>query len=400
MSKTHYTKNGNANERKKPSYSKEEEDLEKSDDSDKQILVVNRMIKSKIFLDSSQSSKNNVNNRIIKRKNTNISHNAAEKIIQNRKTQTGILMKSTLTSSQIKNAEKEMQRSHTSLTTKNNKIMNKSEKKDNIKMVQNVRKKNNSENKAEMDRNSETNILRSEKHHNSIGMESNFFAEIINSICVDSSSNTDACVPKYAITTEWDNAPTGAMGSKIINQRGSGSYKKVMNKIQHLSKINQNYGPTYPYSHDTGNQMIAMKYGNSCEETYTENYSCENVIKQSNHLGNTVDEQMDGRISHLDNDYIYEFNQNNHSYDKKEDTYVREPNEDTTSVIKYGEFELYEINEELEKIIEEENSIQEQLIYLTNKELDIDLKIKQKKHRKIVAEKDGQKTKGDDEDVQ
>ncbi|SBT35063.1 conserved Plasmodium protein, unknown function [Plasmodium ovale wallikeri] len=399
MSKTHYTKNGNPNERRKPSYPKEEEDLEKSDDSDKQILVVNRMIKSKIFLDSSQSSKNNVNNRIIKRKNTNISHNAAEKIIQNRKTQTGILMKNTLTSSQIKNAEKEMHKSHTALTTKNNKIMIKSEKKDNIKMVQNVRKKNNSENKAERDKNSETNILRSEKQHNSIGMESNFFTEIINSICVDSSSNTDACVPTHAITTERDNSPTRAVGGKIIDQRGSGTYTQAMNKIQHLSKINQNYDPIYPNSHDTGNQMAPMKYGNSCEETYTENYSCENVIKQSNHLDYTVDEQMEERNSHLDNNYIYEFNQNNNSYDKKEDTYVRELNEEATSVIKYGEFELYEINEELEKIIEEENSIQEQLIYLTNKELDIDLKIKQKKHRKIIAEKDGQKKKVEDEDV-
>lgn len=64
---------------------------------------------------------------------------------------------------------------------------------------------------------------------------------------------------------------------------------------------------------------------------------------------------------------------------------------DSTSVIKYDDFELNEINEELNKIIEEERIIQEQILRLTDRELELLMQRNKKRNQKKIRERQKQK---------
>ncbi|CDU18123.1 conserved Plasmodium protein, unknown function [Plasmodium yoelii] len=309
MKNSSCNKNKKTNERQKVlDFPNDPNEFEKSSDSDKEISVVNRTIKSKIFMSLDKDIKNNNKNSTSKNKYGNNSPKLIQGSIQKAKKideaefteKNKTLPSSNKLSSSLYLAKK----SEKSFIPKKNTIINESGILDTIKK-------------------SDDNCLESKCNiyeTKSIGIKKETYRHKNNGELEYSENN---------------------------------AHHKLDNSISQ-SKIDE--------------------YNNGSDEHFTENYSYNNLTENNNSYYYPL---KDYKISHQsnDNNYIYSINKNC--------VLKNEPNNDTNSeVIKYGKFELDEINKELEKIIEEENDIHEKLIYLTNKELDITLKVKQKNNEK------------------
>ncbi|KEG02081.1 conserved Plasmodium protein, unknown function [Plasmodium vinckei vinckei] len=290
MKNSSYNKNTKTNERQKAlDFPNDLNELEKSSDSDKDILVVNRTIKSKIFLSLDKDIKNNSKNNTSKNKY----RNNFPKLIQG----------STQKAKKIDVAE----------FTKNNKALPSSNE---LTSSLDLTKKN------------EKSFI---SKNNTIINES----EILDTIKKEDGN----CLKEKCSLYE-----TKSIG-----------IKNKMYRHKNSVELNHSENNTHHKLDNSISQPKINEYNNGFDEKFTENYSYINLTQ----------------------------NNSNCYYSLKNYSTLHQTNDNTNSeTIKYGAFELDEINKELEKIIEEENDIHEKLIYLTNKELDITLKAKQKNNEK------------------
>ncbi|SBT71244.1 conserved Plasmodium protein, unknown function [Plasmodium malariae] len=362
-----------------------EEEYEKSDDSDKHIMVVNRKIKSQIFFEphNKKNIKDMNNKMIIKKKKTNICHEPIGDFKHNKSKQIGnMLTKNTSNPSNFKNAEKVLQKSSTSLIVKQNKIMNKSGINDNIKMEENIRNKNNLQNNVEAHDKQENDTIGKKTDESDKCMDLHFSSEIMNSTCANYCIlETNAIADAHSDKIKYRD-PNDMTEGKIIGDKDDNShYNKEINKIQNHNRAKQIDNSNDFCSYEIASQHVLQECKKTrreiceevCEEVYDKEheewYAYTNVIKQHNHYHyDYIDEKVEEKRFHMNNNYIYKKNKNNYVDREKEYTFINKTNENTDSVIKYEEFELDEINKELEQIVEEENRIQEKLIYLSNKE--------------------------------
>ncbi|CRG96196.1 conserved Plasmodium protein, unknown function [Plasmodium gallinaceum] len=344
------------------SFSKDEYD--KSEDSDKEIMVINRMLKSKIFLQSNNNNNNNyINKKIIKR-STNI-YNTKENFDKNK--QNANKLKKSL-NFQSKKIENEF---HENLSLK--------DKQNCIKKLEkiNIKKKKETENK-DLNKN-ENKFKGNEKSENDKCDKLNSFKEMesiskINDNCINH-NNAKNCITNKSFEKTND---------KIIDQQNNcNNNEKGVNK--NLYKIDENNNFNNSYSYDKIVEGLGYDYKKKKEENNIESTSYIN-IKQNNDY--CIEENIEEKDYYLNKNYIYESSKCIYLQKKNNNIII---NEDNSSVIKYDEFELEEINNELERIIEEENYIQEQILHLTDKELELAIKIKKSQHSKKLLEKENTK---------
>ncbi|SCM20844.1 conserved Plasmodium protein, unknown function [Plasmodium chabaudi adami] len=309
MKNSSCNKNTKTNERQKVlDFPNDPNELEKSSDSDKEILVVNRTIKSKIFLSLDKDIKNNSKNNTSKNKYGN----NFPKLVQG----------STQKAKKFDEAE----------FTKKNKVLGSSNE---LTASLDLTKKNE---KPFISKN------------NTIINES----EILDTIKKeDGNCLKEKCSLYETKSIGIKNKTYRHKNNVELNHSGNNAHHKLDNSISQ-PKINE--------------------YNNGFDENFTENYSYSNLTQNNNNCYYSL-KSYNMLHQPNDNNYIYSVNKNC--------VFKNDSNNDPNSeIIKYGNFELDEINKELEKIIEEENDIHEKLIYLTNKELDITLKAKQKNNEK------------------
>ncbi|GAW80916.1 hypothetical protein, conserved [Plasmodium gonderi] len=380
-------KNGISREDEELNSSREEDDDEKSDDSDKQIVVVNRKIKSKIFLDSNRGRKsdmsnersvNQTNSTTSKKKDTHICDNSLlVQIIKRNNFKTGgggtLLKKAYNTSSQFKETEKYIRRGDSKIIFKYEKFINKSEQKCTSLVDQNERSKKNSENIDKVDNTYEKNEKRECVDHK-------FFKEIVKSTCVNNAQVINDIESINA--NEEDNNQIIESSVECNNNK---TRMSKMEKSIHFNQVHQDDNSRH-FPH-YNKMQIPLK-------------------KQSKHYTQHKEEEKNDWISQGTNEMEYHAGENllnetslsshirmDDEKEKKKKKISIEQNEDMNShIIKYDEFELYELEKELEKITDEENNIQEKLIYLSNQELDIIIKMKQlKAANHFVQKEQGQK---------
>ncbi|CAD2091406.1 conserved Plasmodium protein, unknown function [Plasmodium vinckei lentum] len=308
MKNSSCNKNTKTNERQKAlDFPNDLNELEKSSDSDKEIFVVNRTIKSKIFLSLDKDIKNNSKNNTSKNKYGNNFPKLAQGSTQKAKkfdvAEFAKNNKALPPSNELTSSLDLTKKNEKPFISKNNTIINESEILDTIKKEDDCLKE-------------KCNLYETK----SIGIKNKTYRH---------------------------------KNSVELNHSGNNTRHKLDNSISQ-PKINE--------------------YSNVFDENFTENYSYINLTQNNSNCYYPLKNYSTLHRSN-DNNYIYSINKNC--------VFKNEPNDDNNSeIIKYGEFELDEINKELEKIIEEENDIHEKLIYLTNKELDITLKVKQKNNEK------------------
>ncbi|CXI44969.1 conserved Plasmodium protein, unknown function [Plasmodium berghei] len=308
MKNSSCNKNKKTNERQKVlDFSNDPNEFEKSSNSDKEISVVNRTIKSKIFLSLDNDIKNNNKNSTSKNKYGNNCPKLVQGSIQKTK--------------KFDEAE---------FTEKNKVLPSLNQLSSSLYLT----KKN----------------------------EKSFIPK----------NNT--IISEYEILDTIKKADDNCLEAKCsIYETKSIRIKKETYRHKNNAELENNENNTHHKLDNSISQSKIDEYSNGSDENFTENYSYNNLTENNNNYYYSL---KNYNIFHQsnDNNYIYSINKNC--------VFKKEPNSDTNSeVIKYGKFELDEINKELEKIIEEENDIHEKLIYLTNKELDITLKLKQKNNK-------------------
>ncbi|CRH00016.1 conserved Plasmodium protein, unknown function [Plasmodium relictum] len=368
MNKLHYIENDTVKDYEKSSFSKDEYNI--SEDSDKEIMVINRMLKSKIFFQSNNNN-NNMNRKIIK-KSTSIC-NTKEKFDKN-KQNTYKLRKSL--NNQFKKVENELYRNTTLKYEQNS--FKKLEKINFKKVTENTKKKNKIEKNSDLNKN-EYKIKGNEKSE--IDKCDNLYmdTELVSKIEIN-----NKCMNHNNVKNNITNNSFDKMEDRTIKQHNNcnNNEKEIGENIY---KINQNNNFNYSYSYDITKKNLENNYMGKNEENNVENSSDKNIEQNINCC---IEGNIEEKYYHLNNSNIYESNKNTCLQNKNENILI---NEVDSSMIKYDEFELEEINKELEGIIEEENNIQEQIIHLTNKELDIAIQIRKIKHNQIFMEKENEK---------
>ncbi|SOV77999.1 conserved Plasmodium protein, unknown function [Plasmodium sp. gorilla clade G3] len=317
-------KNGNTSE------------CEKSQDSDDEIMVVNRKIKSKIYLTSDEKKKNEVkNNHQVKKMHTNMFQSNDN--INNKSTNFRSIKN--MSSFHVPNKDYKLNKNITSIIMdqkdKNN--MNKSSKKkhENKTAFENIMKKG--INKLESDDNKvdiyEQNVERKENglNNNEIYISDDIKKEVVK-----------------------NNHNNNCSGDDNINEN------------KNKNSNNNNYYTSY--GEIINHENVKCGQNNCIKEV--------NEQKQNNFYYNSE--------TNIDDSYTLKDNISTN----KDNSYI---NTQSSSLIKFDDFAIEEINKELEKLIEEENDIQEKLIYLTDKELDITIKLKNIKHKKNIQETENKK---------
>ncbi|KJP86133.1 hypothetical protein AK88_04256 [Plasmodium fragile] len=362
MNKPKCVKNGISSERDKVTSAKDGDDDENSDDSDKQIVVVNRSIKSKIFLDSSKPEKGDNNcttyarnakgpiSKVATKKKANSCGDAPltqiiKKDNNSNNNKTGNLIKIAFTSSQFR----VVQSGHSTATPKHQKIVHKCKQKNNI---------------------------RGSPHGKRECVDHGFFNELMHSTCVNKTEAINDTVRGY---------PSGGASNEATHERDLYDAKmKTVGKIgkdTHFDNVNEETHLDYLPPYHERMYPLQERQGHSAQHNKVEYHpwvgdtphAAANPSAHFSLVGEEVEEQGE-----------------------EEDASMCYPNDEATSpVIKYDQFELYEIDRELEKITEEENNIQEKLIYLANQELDIVIKMKQMRAARLLSQKDGQSVEWD-----
>ncbi|EUD65602.1 hypothetical protein C922_04108 [Plasmodium inui San Antonio 1] len=351
MNKSKCFKNGISSERAKLTCAKDGDDDEKSDDSDKQIVVVNGTIKSKIFLDSSKAEKGDKNctsyarnvkapvSKLAKKKNANPCGDAplAQIIRRDNNNKTGNFIKTAFTSSQFRG----LQSGHSTSTPKHQKFVHKSEQKNHIGGPPNGKRE---------------------------CADHGFFNELMNSTCVNKAEAIDHTVC---------GDPSGGASNQATHKRDlyDGNKKKVgkMWKDTNFDKVNEEAGLDYlpPY--------------------YERKYPLEERPSHSTQHNRVQYPGEDDSPLRRANRGVQFALVGEEGERAEEDAFTCHQHDEASSpVIKYDQFELYEIDNEIEKITEEENKIQEKLIYLSNQELDIAIKVKQMRAARLLSQKKGQ----------
>ncbi|CAA9988168.1 conserved Plasmodium protein, unknown function [Plasmodium knowlesi strain H] len=349
MNKPACAKNRISGEREKLTSTKDGDDDEKSDDSHKQIVVVNRTIKSKIFLDSSKGKKEEkkctsyVRNakgpvsKLEKKKNGNPCGDAPlTQIIKrddnNNNNKTGNFIKAAFTSSQFRG----LQGGHSTVIPKHQKFVQRSEQKNHIGGSPNEKRE---------------------------CVDHDFFNELTNSTCVKN---------KESINDNVCDDPSRATSHEATKEMDlhNGNKKKVgkLGRDTHFNKVNEETEVDYLPPCHRGKYPLEERSSHSSQHNKVEYpWADDPPLRGANpsvHFALASEE---------------------------EDAFTAHPNDEATSpVIKYDQFELYEIDREIEKITEEENKIQEKLIYLTNQELDLVIKMKQMRGARMLSQKEGQ----------
>ncbi|KYN98784.1 hypothetical protein PGSY75_1114600 [Plasmodium gaboni] len=326
-------KNGNTSE------------CEKSQDSDDEIMVVNRKIKSKIYLTPDKKKKNEVkNNHQVKKMYTNIFQSNDN--INNKGTNLRSIKN--MSSFHAHNKDNKLNKNVTSIIMdqKDKNDMNKSSKK---------------------------------KHSNKTTFE-NIMKKEINKLEYDN-KKVDICEQNV------EKKENELNNNKIYI---SDDIKKEVVKNNH----NNNYSGDHNIINEIKNKNIKNNI-NDYNTSYGEIINEENVKCGQNNSTKYVNEQNHNNFyynSEKNKDDSYTLNDNIST--NEDNSYI---NIQSSSLIKFDDFALEEINKELEKIIEEENDIQEKLIYLTDKELDITIKLKNIKHKKNIQEIENKKKEYQDE---
>ncbi|CAI7720429.1 hypothetical protein PVIIG_04382 [Plasmodium vivax India VII] len=368
MNKPKSLKNGMSSEREKLASAKEGDDDEKSDDSDKQIVVVNRSIKSKIFLESGKAEKGEKNCTSNARSARGLLSKAAKKsaticgdaplaqIIRrdnnNNNNKTGNFSKAALASSQFRG----LQGAHTTATPKQQKLVHKSEQKNHIGGPPSG--------KRECE-------------------DYGFFNELMKSTCVNNTEGINHAV-RGGISGGEPNEATHGRDLHAGKKEKIGKIGKI-GKDAHFDKANEEGHSEYLPPYDERRHPFEERPSHSSQH-------------------NTVEHPWG------DDPPLGGANPSVHFAQVGEGGGEEEGNGDgggnaftcrpaspsaTSPVIKYDQFELHEIDRELEKITEEENKIQEKLIYLANQELDIAIKMKQLRAARLLSQKEGQPVEGD-----
>ncbi|EWC75986.1 hypothetical protein C923_03332 [Plasmodium falciparum UGT5.1] len=316
-------KNGNTSE------------CEKSQDSDDEIMVVNRKIKSKIYLTPDKKKKNEVkNNHEIKKMYTNNTFQSNDNMHSKG---TNIRSIKNLSSIHVHNKDYKLNKNVTSI------IMDQKDKND-------------------------INRSSKKKHENKTAFES-IMKKGINTL-----ESNEKKVDIYE-----QNVETKENESSNNEIYISDDIKKEVHKNNH----NNNY------SRDDNINQNKSNNNKNYYTSYGEIIHDENVKCGQNNNTKDVNEQKKKNFyynSETNKDDSYTLNHNISTI--KDNNYI---NTQSSSLIKFDDFALEEINKELEKLIEEENDIQEKLIYLTDKELDITIKLKNIKHKKNIQEIENKK---------
>ncbi|SPJ10896.1 conserved Plasmodium protein, unknown function [Plasmodium sp. DRC-Itaito] len=321
-------KNGNVSE------------CEKSQDSDDEIMVVNRKIKSKIYLTPDKKKKNEIkNNHQVKKMYTNTFQSNDN--INNKGT--NICSIKNMSSFRIHNKDYKLNKNATS------NIMDQTDKND---MNRSGKKKH--ENKTAFESVMKKGINKLESDEKKVDIyEQN--VEIKENELNNNEIYISDDIKKEAVKNNRNN-----------------NYSRDDNINENKSSNNKNYYTSYG------------------EIIYDENVKC-----GQNNTTKHVNEQKHNNYyynSEANKDDSYTLNDNISII--KDNSYINTQN---SSLIKFDDFALEEINKELEKLIEEENNIQEKLIYLTDKELDITIKLKNIKHKKNIQEIENKKKEYQDE---
>ncbi|GAB66422.1 hypothetical protein PCYB_092080 [Plasmodium cynomolgi strain B] len=370
MNKSKFVKNGISSEREKLTSTKEGDDDEKSDDSDKQIVVVNRTIKSKIFLDSSKSEKGDRNctsyarnakgpvSKVAKKKNASPCGDAPLAQIIKRDNNNNKKKSNSNDNNQNNNNNKRgLQGDHSTATPKHQKFVHKSEQKKHIGGPPYGKRE---------------------------CADHGFFNELINSTCVN---NAEAINDKLCgdLSVGASNEATHERDLYDWNKKKVGKIGKDIHLDKEYEEADLDYLPPYherkypleePSSHSAQNNKVGYPWEDNPPLRGANPSVHFALVGEEGEAEGEREEREKGEEGEAED---------------AEGAFTCHSNDEATSpVIKYDQFELYEIDREIEKITEEENNIQEKLIYLANQELDIVIKMKQMRAARLLSQTDGQ----------